>query len=464
MASAALPPAVESLVRLASQLSRLAPPASRYVRTDGVVPMTNRKALAWVAENSLEQLSRDGIELKVGVADERGQVRAVCIGATAEVLDAPLELTPIAPHAHVESFQTALRAGAQAALAMGYPEVLYYRPVGDEPGDPFKGFAPLPDRAFRSAKGGGLPWKMVGSDYFQPWLRTHDPERFRELKADELRAAQVDAILAWEDAEQELLEAKHYAPSDRDYERLAENFGFDYYEDWRPAEMSREDAYQFLDSEVMFECYALAAERAKGPLRVVPMSLSNANAVVTSWHSHLQRPTQGHLFSLGVVANASPDYPQHLRAVAIVSLPRSRAIMQQGAVEVVRVAVGSGLPPLHGVDPRHKGSEASFVLKRCVDAAYALGYSRVVSTTLLGEAGAGYRGAGWTPVAVSMGGHWGRSARGRDEAEQPGIKVRWEAGPGAVDPVSLTDKYSVDRLVREAHALAREGLMPLGGP
>lgn len=462
-------PTVARVMKRALQLSRVVPARSTWRRTDGVVPMNRDDALAWSRSNSPEVLGESGVEFKLGVAGEDGQIAAACFGArSAELGPDAVEVTPVAPRANEAPFQAALRAGALAAVAMGFDRVAYYRPVGDDPGDPFEGFAPLAARAFRSKAGGGLPWKLEATDYFAPWLRSHDPARYLALKADEIRAAQVAAILAWEDAEQELLERTNYEPTDAQYVALGHRFGFDYFDDWRPVEMTREDAYQHLEFDAVFERYVLAAASQRRALRVRPLPFAEANATVMGWHSHLKRPMRGHLFSLGVYAREVPGvYPEHLRAVAVVSLPRSQALMLQGAVvEVVRVAVASGLPPLAGVDPRHRGSEASFVLRHVVEAAVALGYDRVVSSTLLGEAGAGYRAAGWLPVAVSLGGEWSREGREREAAEQPGVKVRWEAGPGASEPVALPDAGTVDELVRDAHALAvaDPDAMPLGGP
>lgn len=458
-------PTVAVVMRWAKKLSALVPRRSTFKRVDGVVPMTRADALAWVGENSLEVLGTEGIDFKLGVAGEGGVIEAACFGArSAETGAEGVEVTPVAPRQNEAAFQAALRAGALAAVAMGFGRVTYYRPIGDDPSDPFSGFVPLGPRAFRSKVGGGLPWKKDATEYFVPWLRAHDPDRFRALKADEIRVAQVEAILAWEDAEEELLEATDYDPSERDYARLAAKFGFDYLDGWRPAEMTREDALHHIEHTVLFERYVLDVKPPKGAMTVRALPFSYVNTIVPDWHSHLKRKMRGHLFSLGAYAKAVPGvYPEHLRAVAVVSLPRSQALMLQGAIEVVRVAVASGLPPLAGVNPKHAGSEASFILRHVQEAAEALGYDRIVSSTLLGEKGAGYKAAGWKPVAVSMGGEWSREGREREEVEQPGVKVRWEVGKGASEAVQLPD-VTVEELVRDAYGLAKAGAMPLGGP
>jgi hypothetical protein len=462
----ALTPA--TVLRHARQLARLVPQRQALVRTDGVVPITRDDALAWTRAESLELLSDEGMVFKLAVRGPSGAIEAVCFGSRPLSGERhALELTPVAPLANEAAFQAALRAGALAAQAMGFGRIVYYRPVGDDPGHPYDGFAPLDPRPFRAQRGGGLAWKRDALDTFTPWLRAAWPERYRALKADELVRRQTEAILAWEDAEQELLERTDYAPTDAQYARLAAKLGFDW-DSWRPGEMTREDALQFLDQDALFERYAIAgAPRKPGTLFVEALPFGMARDVVVAWHSHLRRASalRTHLFSLGVYAHAVPGvYPEHLRAVAIVTLPVSQALMLQGAVvEVVRVAVGSELPPLAGVDPKHRSSEASFVLAAVERTALALGYDRVVSSTLLGEAGAGYRAAGWKPVAVGLGGEWGSEARPREEAEQPGIKVRWETGPGAASPVAHPEAGTVDALVRVAAKLHGDGLLPLGG-
>lgn len=458
---------IAEVMRRARLLSAVTPLRSTYRRTDGVVPLTRDDALAWVKANSLEQIADKRLVFKVGVTDTKGTIGAACFGAwSAELGPDAIEVTPVAPRANEAAFQAALRTGALAAVAMGVERVVYYRPVSDDPGDPFGGFDPLPSRSFRASKGGGLPWRLEGTGYFEPWLREHAPERYTALKADEIRAAQVEAILAWEEAEQELLDRTDYAPTDEQYVALAHAFGFNYFDDWRPSEMTREDARQFMSMDTLFERHGLVVTPRARTMFTRPLPFSVVNEVVPAWHSHLKRKMRGHLFSLGVYAPAVPGfYPEHLRAVAVASTPRSRALMQQGAIEVVRVAVGPNLPPLVGVDPaRHKAAESSFVLSRIVEVSIALGYDRVVSSVMLGEKGAGYRGANWRPVAVTMGGEWSSAEREREDAEQPGVKIRWEGGPAASASVALPGAGTVDALLRDAAELAAMGAMPLGGP
>lgn len=464
----ALTPA--TVLKHARQLARLVPRRPRVVRADGVVPITRDDALAWSRRESLERLGDEGIVFKLAVAAPGGGVAAVCFGARPVGGGGrrAVELTPIAPRANEAAFQAVLRAGAAAATAMGFDDVHYYRPVDDDLDHPFTGFEPLAPRAFRGQRGGGLAWRRDGLDYYEPWLRAAAPERFLALKAEELVHRQYLAVLEWQDAEEGLLAATDGDPTDDQYVALARKLGFDYWDDWRPAEMTTRDARQFLSEGGLFERWSVAAPpRKPGALFVEALPFDYARDVSALWHSHLQRKEslRTHVFSLGVFAREVPGvYPEHLRAVAIVTSPVSQALTVQGGVlEVARVAVGTGLPQLVGVDAKHRGSEASFVLAAVERAASALGYDRVVSSTLLGEAGAGYRAAGWRPVAVGLGGQWDREGRPREDAEQDGVKIRWETGPGAAEPVSHPEAGTVDALVRTAAALHKAGKLPLGG-
>lgn len=164
-------------------------------------------------------------------------------------------------------------------------------------------------------------------------------------------------------------------------------------------------------------------------LRVRPTTLREARRFVDAVHSHLDRP-QGGIVSVGV------DVDGVLVCVAILGRANARLIANGTGVapvaEVTRVASDGTTP--------HAASKALGAITR---AALALGWRRLVSYTLLGEAGTIYRACGWYPTAVSSGGEHDRPSRRRRAAQQPGPKVRWEIGPEAL-PFDL----DVDRVVR----------------
>jgi hypothetical protein len=180
-----------------------------------------------------------------------------------------------------------------------------------------------------------------------------------------------------------------------------------------------------------------AAERRAADvsrLVVVPVTIGQALVFSDREHSHLDPPVSG-LCAVGVAEWCSPSNESALVCVAILGRPISRHLQTQGCAEVTRVASDRTRPV------------ASKALGAISAAGLALGWRRLVSSSLLGEAGASYRGAGWRPVAVRGPrdpDDWSSRSRSREAAAQPGAKVRWEWGPGA-----LPRDAEVDGLVRE---------------
>lgn len=179
-------------------------------------------------------------------------------------------------------------------------------------------------------------------------------------------------------------------------------------------------------------------------LLISPTTMQEARTYVERNHSHLHAPVGG-LFAVSV------KRAEEIVCVAIVGRPIARMLQNGTTCEVVRLC-SDGTP-----------HAASMALGACVRAAVALGWRRIVSSTLLGEPGACYRAAGWRPVALgNASGSAGWDSRpGREGSHvQPGRKVRWEAGPDALplDPI-------VDAAVRAAVGTvdipARREVLPL---
>lgn len=494
---APIPPALPqftpaSVLARAKALARLSAAAPPVTRDDGVVPITSREAVRWCREHDLEWPGDDGIRFKLAVRDGRFQnsldgVVAVCLGTAP--LDAPpsppgrygdtIELSVIAPRHEALRFayQVALDRGARAALALGYRRVEFYRLA--DPGHAFHAFHPLPPRDHRLAEGGSLPWRAEGIVEARPWIRFARERPSRALRRRDLVDRQTDAILEWEDAVEEQEDALGRPLEEEELVQLADTLGFDYYEGWRPSEMIEDDAEPFVDlyEGGAYERFVVEAPPSTRPLFAAQIPLDSANEVLPRWHSHLPEEVKGHLFSVGVFAREVPgSYPEHLRAVAVVSMPVAQAFTGRDIVEVVRVAVGRDVPPLAGVSKRsdgrpHASGEASFALGRAAEASAALGFSRVLSSTLLGERGASYEAAGWRAVAVGRGGEWARKGRARKAATQPGYKIRWEVGAGAATPVVDPAAGTVLQLVKDAFSLYKAGAhdpalrarFPLGG-
>lgn len=497
-------PLFKTILQRAQRLSRVTPVAPDVVRDDGVVPMTIEDAVSWSRQWGLEWPPEEGIMFKLGVRDQTGAVVAVCIGAKPyeHAPERSVELAVIAPRSVADEtalqewrrkgrrgteppantpYSIALDRGARAALALGYEHLYFYRP--DDLGHPVDLFEPITPRPYRFDKGGSLPWRSDGLIETTPWLRSLS-DQSRRHRAAYLAQQQANAAVEWELAKMAREEEMGDLLDEESESQLAAEFGFDYYDGWRPDDVTLGDMEDFLaeTEDDLFERFSLDVPPSGRALFVAQISKGEVNAVLPSWHSHLKRPVRGHLFSLGVFARAVPGvYPTHLRAVCVVSMPNAQAFtgltsagVPRGIAEVTRVAVNSNAPPLVGLKTRddgkvHRASEASFVLKRAEDACRALGFNRVVSSILLGEKGASYRAAGWKAVAVTRPGEWSREGREREDAEQPGWKIRLETGPGAAEPVRDPDakalgwEGTVDRLLRDAAELYAVGKMGLGG-
>lgn len=166
-------------------------------------------------------------------------------------------------------------------------------------------------------------------------------------------------------------------------------------------------------------------------LTIRPVPLASAVAACDRWHSHLAPPVGG-LFAVGAFDGA------RLVCVAVVSRPVARMLAAPTVAEVTRLAS----------DGSTRGA-ASAVLRACVREAAARGYRRVVSYTLLGEAGACYRAARWRTTHITRAEQWTRVGRARAPAAQPGRKIRWEAGADALPRSMRVWRLLLARVGRE---------------
>lgn len=156
-------------------------------------------------------------------------------------------------------------------------------------------------------------------------------------------------------------------------------------------------------------------------LVVRPIVRDDARAWVKRHHRH-HPPFVSWLFGCAVFDGD--------RLCCVAAVERPARLLQDGVTcQVSRVA--SDRTP----------HAASKVIAAAARAALALGYRRVVSYTLTGEAGTCYRAAGWWPTAVTAGGEWSRPSRTRAAAAQPCPKVRWEFGPDAAPYDEMAEAY-----------------------
>ena len=130
-------------------------------------------------------------------------------------------------------------------------------------------------------------------------------------------------------------------------------------------------------------------------MKLIPITLRDAMGFVDRNHSHLPAPVGG-IFAVGIEGNGS------LVCVAILGRPVARNLCDGFTAEVTRVA-----------SDRTTKNAASKAIGAITRAALAVGYTRLVSYTMLGEPGTVYIACGWKPVAISKGGQWARPSRHR---------------------------------------------------
>jgi hypothetical protein len=144
----------------------------------------------------------------------------------------------------------------------------------------------------------------------------------------------------------------------------------------------------------------------------VPMTITEANTYVASFHRH-NKPVTGARFAIG----ASDG--NELCGVAIVSRPVARKLQDGVTSEVVRCCV---------VDDAPKGTP-SFLYAACWRAWRAMGGRRLITYTLQSEGGASLRGSGFKLIAELPGSNpanWQNRA-GREWQPVTGqAKFRWE--------------------------------------
>ena len=119
-------------------------------------------------------------------------------------------------------------------------------------------------------------------------------------------------------------------------------------------------------------------------LRLVPVSLREANAYVDAYHRHHGRVV-GHKFSVGC------EQDGQLVGVAIVGRPVSRYLDNGSTLEVTRLCSNG------------ERNVCSFLYGAAARAAKALGYRKIVTYTLDTEPGTSLKAAGWTCAGLAGG-------------------------------------------------------------
>jgi hypothetical protein len=142
---------------------------------------------------------------------------------------------------------------------------------------------------------------------------------------------------------------------------------------------------------------------------VVPLPLDEANAFVAQHHRHHGRVV-GHRFSLGVA-----DQAGEIRGVAIVGRPVARGLDNGRTLEVTRVATDGAK------------DACSALYGACRRAAFALGYTKLVTYTLASESGSSLKASGFRVVGEVRGRSWSCASRPRVDKHPTQAKLRWEA-------------------------------------
>ena len=155
-------------------------------------------------------------------------------------------------------------------------------------------------------------------------------------------------------------------------------------------------------------------ETGKPRLRVIPLTLKEANELVAKLHRH-HKPVVGHRFSLGCLNGES------ICGAVIVGRPVSRALDQYRIAEVTRLVTDG------------TKNACSILYAAAARVAKEMGFTKIQTYILESEPGISLIAAGWTHERNTEGGNWNHSWRkGRREDQPMQPKQRWGkvfAGP-----------------------------------
>jgi hypothetical protein len=142
-------------------------------------------------------------------------------------------------------------------------------------------------------------------------------------------------------------------------------------------------------------------------LKLVPISLADANAFVAEHHRH-HKPTVGHKFSIGCAKDGK------LVGVAIVGRPVSRYLDNGETIEVNRLCTTG------------EKNACSMLYAAAARAAKAMGYKKIITYTLDTESGVSLRAAGWNCVGIAGGKRWTGERKPAADLCPPQMKLRYE--------------------------------------
>lgn len=151
-------------------------------------------------------------------------------------------------------------------------------------------------------------------------------------------------------------------------------------------------------------------------LRIVPLDLDEAKAIVALWHRHLSPPVGGK-FAIGAVLDGV------VVGAAIVGRPVGRGTDRRRVTEVTRCATDG------------TRNACSLLYGAAARAAKALGYEKVQTYNLDAEGGASLRAAGYVRVTDVQGRAWKRTDGSPRANENTDDKGRWERVLGDSQPI-----------------------------
>lgn len=135
-------------------------------------------------------------------------------------------------------------------------------------------------------------------------------------------------------------------------------------------------------------------------LIIVPLTLGQANELVSSLHRH-HKPVQGHRFSLGLYQD------DKLVGAAIVGRPSARMTPQYEVAEITRMVTDG------------TKNACSALYSACARVCCEMGFLKIQTFILESESGVSLKAAGWWFEDWSDGGDWNRPSRKGRRVDQP---------------------------------------------
>lgn len=135
-------------------------------------------------------------------------------------------------------------------------------------------------------------------------------------------------------------------------------------------------------------------------MRVVPLSIRQANELVARLHRH-HKPVRGHRFSLGL------EHEGRLVGAVIVGRPVARACDQWRVAEVTRLVTDGSK------------NACSMLYGAAARVAKEMGFLKIQTYILAEEPGTSLIASGWLEVGQTSGGSWNRPSRGGRREDQP---------------------------------------------